>query len=347
MLFRSEEAGAVSPDTGWLPQHLLLWEDDRLVGACPLYLKGHSRGEFVFDHGWASAAERARIRYYPKLLVAAPFSPVTGQRFLAAPGMHARVASILAEALEGICERQGFSSVHVNFCQEDDRDALAARGWLLRTGHQYHWTNQGFGTFDDYVRSLRIERRTPIRRERKELAVQGVTIETLVGDAIPDDLAPVVYRLYRTTVDDNPWGHRYLNRRVFDLLFARWRARLCLVLARRQGEIVAGTFNVQKGDVFYGRYWGAFQQLRHLHFNVCYYAVIEHCIARGLRRFEPGAGGPFKYTRGFDAAETRSMHWIRHPGLRTAVSNYLEGERAQVAAEIEWLDENTARRRDR
>jgi len=341
-----EETGAVGPDTGWLPQHLTLWEGDRLVGGCPLYVKAHSQGEFVFDHNWASAAQRGRIRYYPKLLVAVPFTPVAGQRFLAAPDAHARVTALLAGALEDLCERQGFSSAHVNFCLDDTAAALETRGWLRRTAYQYHWTNPGFRTFDDYMASLRSKRRNQARRERRALEEQGITIQVLVGDAIPDALAPLAYRLYRATVDTNPWGQRYLNRRVFDLLFTRWRSRLCLVLARRGDTVVAGTVNVQKAGVLYGRYWGAFEDLRHLHFNVSYYAAIEHCIVSGLQRFEPGAGGEFKHLRGFDAAETRSMHWIRHLGLRNAVAEYLGRERAHVAGEMEWLDDNTALKRD-
>jgi uncharacterized protein len=341
-----EEAGAVGADAGWIPQHLTLWEDDQLIAACPLYVKTHSRGEFIFDHGWASAAARARIPYYPKLLVAVPFTPVTGQRFLARPDVRARASAIFAGALEGLCERQGFSSVHVNFCTEEDAAALASRGWLRRTAYQYHWRNPGFRTFDDYLTSLRSKRRNQARRERRELAAQGITIEVLVGDAIPDAVMPLAYRLYRSTVDSTPWGQQYLNRRVFELAFTRWRSRLCVVLARRRGDVVAGTINVQKGSVLYGRYWGAFESLRHLHFNVSYYAAIEHCIVHGLHRFEPGAGGEFKHLRAFDAAETRSMHWIRHPGLRAAVAEYLEREREHVAGEIEWLDDNTARKRD-
>lgn len=342
-----EDAGAVGGDTGWLPQHLTLWDDDRLVGACPLYVKGHSQGEFVFDHAWASAAHRARLAYYPKLLVAVPFTPVTGQRFLAAPGRHAAVVAQLAEALEDTCARQGFSSAHVNFCRDDDRDALAARGWLPRMGFQYHWTNTGFATFDDYLASLRSKRRNQAHRERRQLVEQGVVIEAFVGDDVAEALVPVVYRLYRATVDGNPWGQRYLNRRVFTLAWERWRERLCVILARRGTEVIAGTFNVQKAGVLYGRYWGTFEQLRHLHFNVCYYAAVEHCVVHGLRRFEPGAGGEFKHLRGFDAAATHSMHWIQHPGFRAAVAEYLERERAHVAGEIEWLDDNTARKRAR
>lgn len=340
-----EEAKAVGPDSGWIPHHLTLWEGSRLIAACPLYAKDHSRGEFVFDNGWASAAHRAGIPYYPKLLVAVPFTPVTGHRVLAQPDVQARATLVFAGALEELCARR-FSSVHVNFCTEEESATLTARGWLRRTGYQYHWTNPGFRTFDDYLASLRSKRRNQARREQRELEAQGITIEALVGDAIPDALLAPAYRLYRSTVDSNPWGQRYLNHRVFELAFTRWRSRLCLIVARRGGDIVAGTVNVQKAGVLYGRYWGAFETLRYLHFNVCYYAAIEHCIVQGLHRFEPGAGGEFKHLRAFDAAETRSMHWIGHAGLRHAVAEYLEREREHVAGEMEWLDDNTARKRD-
>jgi predicted N-acyltransferase len=234
----------------------------------------------------------------------------------------------------------------VNFCPDDDRDVLAARGWLHRTGYQYHWTNGGFRTFDDYLESLRSKRRNQVRRERRELEGQGVVIEAFVGDEIPEAFVPVVYKLYRATVDTNPWGRRYLNKRVFQLLWERWRDHLCVILARRDGRVLAGTFNVQKGGVLYGRYWGALEPLRHLHFNVSYYAAIEHCIARGWQRFEPGAGGEFKQMRGFDAAPTQSMHWIGHPRFRDAVAEYLVRERAHIAGEMEWLVDNTAHKRE-
>jgi len=341
------EAGeSVGKRTGWLPQHLTLWDGERLVGACPLYVKAHSHGEFVFDHGWASAAHRAGIEYYPKLLVAVPFTPVTGARFLARPPDAPHVREVFAGVLEELCRQQGFSSVHVNFCRPADTEALAARGWLHRRGYQYHWRNEGFRTFADYLTSLRSKRRNQVRRERRALEEQGVEIRTYVGADVPDGVAPLAYRLYRATVDTNPWGQRYLTRRVFDLVFERWRERMCLVLAHRGGEVVAGTVNVQKGDTLYGRYWGAFEPLRHLHFNVCYYAAIEHCITAGLARFEPGAGGEFKHLRGFDATATDSLHWIRDPRFRAAVADYLVRERAAVSDQIAWYDEKTARKRD-
>jgi predicted N-acyltransferase len=340
-----EESGCVAPETGWRPQHLTVWDGDDLVGACPLYLKGHSDGEFVFDWGWASAAERAGIRYYPKLLAAVPFTPVTGARFLARPDVRNGVTGTLAAVLEEVCGDLGLSSAHVNFCRPDEGDALVARGWLRRTGFQYQWRNAGHRTFDDYLAGLRSKRRNQVVRERRELAAQGVTIAVYAGDAIGADLVPVMFDLYRTTVVENPWGQQYLNRRFFRLLHERFRDRLCFIVARQDGDVVAGTFNVQKAPAFYGRYWGTFRSLRHLHFNVCYYAAIEHCIATGLERFEPGAGGAFKHARGFDARATESAHWIRDPRLRAAVRDALARERRTVAQQLDLLEEHTAHRR--
>ena len=341
-----EEAGCVSGDVGWLPQHLTLWDGDALVGACPLYVRGDSFGEFVFDQGWATAAHRAGLSYYPKLLVAAPFTPATGRRLLSAPGREAAVVPALARALEEFCAPP-FSSVHVNFCEPDEAQALVDRGWLLRTAHQYRWMNEGFGSFDDYLASLRSKRRNQARRELRAIEEEGVTITAHVGDAIPDGIMPTMFEIYRTTVENHEgWGYQYLNERFFDLVGERFRDRLCLILARQGGEIIAGTFNVQKAGVLYGRYWGALRPLDHLHFNVGYYAAIRHAIAAGLTRMEPGAGGGFKRLRGFDAVETRSVHWLRDRRLRAAVADFLDRERPAVAAEIEWLGTRTARRRD-
>ena len=341
-----EESGCVRAETGWLPQHLLIHDGERLLGACPLYVKGHSMGEFVFDQGWAAAAHRGGIAYYPKLLVAVPFTPATGPRFLAAPDAHGVVANTVAAVLEGLCRDQGYSSAHVNFCTPGDAEALAARGWLRREGVQYHWENAGYATFDDWLAALRHKRRNQVRRERRELAEQGVEIIALAGDDIPQALVPTLFRLYREHLRDFAWGQEYLNRRAFDLIWERWRHRLCAIVARRHGEVIAGTINVQTPDAFYGRYWGAFHALRHLHFNVCYYAAIEHCIRHGIRRFEPGAGGEWKHMRGFDAAVTVSMHHVAEPRLRAAVADFLAGERDAVAGEVAWLDERAAYKRD-
>jgi predicted N-acyltransferase len=343
-----EDSGAASPETGWLPRHLTLWEGERLVGACPLYVKTHSLGEFVFDQGWAAAAARAGLAYYPKLLVGVPFTPVTGARFLVAPGVpRPEVVAALAGALEDVCRRRELSSVHVNFCLPDEVAALEGRGWLRRTGWQYHWTNPGFASFDDYLESLRSKRRNQVRRERRELAAQGVEISALVGDAIPDALFGTMFDLYRRTIERLPWGQQYLDARFFALAAERLRHRLCLIVAREGRRVIAGTLNVQKGDRFYGRYWGTVRDLRHLHFNVCYYAAIEHCIREGLGVFEPGAGGEFKHLRGFEAHPTDSMHFVRDPRLAEAVRDFLSRERRAVARELGWFAERSALRRDR
>jgi predicted N-acyltransferase len=336
-----EASGCVGRETGWLPQHLTLWDGATLVGACPLYVKGHSDGEFVFDHGWAAAAARGGIRYYPKLLVAVPFTPATGQRFLARREVDgASVAHVLGRALRDICAESGLSSAHVNFCLPAEAAALQTLGFVRRTGYQFQWRNPGgWRCFDDYLAAFRSKRRIQIKRERRELAAQGIEITASTGEAIDDGLFEPMYRLYTSTVDKYYWGRQYLNRELFELLRSRWKARLCFLVARRRGEIVAATFNVRKGDVLYGRYWGTFEELRYLHFNVCYYATIDYCLREGIERFEPGAGGEFKYLRGFDAQVTESMHYIADERLARAVDRYLEDERAAVAGEVTWLGE--------
>jgi predicted N-acyltransferase len=342
-----EESECVQAATGWLPQHLTLWEGHQLIGACPLYLKGHSQGEFVFDHGWAEAAERAGIRYYPKLLVAVPFTPATGARFLTHPDVD-RPALIrtFGNALKEICTANRLSTVHINFCLPDEVDALGALGFERRSGYQFQWINPGWRTFDDYLAAFRSKRRIQIRRERRELDAQGIEITVHAGSAIPDELFTPLFRLYKSTTDKLYWGRQYLNAELFDLLRQRWKQRLCFFVARRNGQIVAGTFTVRKGDVLYGRYWGAFEALRYLHFNVCYYAAIEYCLQEGISRFEPGAGGEFKHLRGFDARPTDSMHYIADPRFARAVRDYLAKERQAVAHEIEWLDEQSALKRE-
>jgi uncharacterized protein len=341
-----EDAGCVSARTGWLPQHLTLWSGRELIGACPLYVKAHSMGEFVFDHGWAEAAESAGIAYYPKLLVGVPFTPATGARFLSAPGAdRPSVIRALGEALKGVCRRNGFSSAHVNFCLPDEVDALAECGFEHREGYQYRWTNPGWRSFEEYVAALKTKRRTQVRRERRELADQGIAIEVREGAEVPRELVPTMFRLYRTTIDKLYWGRQYLNERLFDLVGERWRRRLCFILARRGDEVIAGTFNVRKAGVLYGRYWGTFEELRFLHFNVCYYAAIEHCMREGIERFEPGAGGEFKHLRGFDAQSTDSMHFLADRRLARAVADYLARERRAVERHIEHMEERSALRK--
>jgi len=338
-----EESGAVGEATGWVPRPLVVRDGERLVAACPLYLKMHSEGEFVFDHGWADAAHRAGIRYYPKLLAGVPFTPVAGRRFLVAEGEdRALWTRRLAVALRELCDTNQLSGVHVNFCREEDLAEVEPAGFLTRVGIQYHWHNHGYRDFEDYLERFRSKRRNQIRRERRSLHEQGVEIEVFTGDAVTPSLKDAAYRFYRATVDERPWGRAYLPPELFDLLWERFRHRLCLVFARRDKRWIGGTVNVQKGDALYGRYWGATEYVPHLHFNVCYYAAIEHCLDRGLARFEPGAGGDYKQMRGFDAQPTWSLHYLAEPRLAQAVERFLEAERDDARQTIDWLRDHSA-----
>jgi predicted N-acyltransferase len=340
-----EHAGCVGPERGWQPRPLVLRQDGRLAAACPLYLKADSEGEFVFDWGWADAAERAGIRYYPKLLVGVPFTPVGGARILtgdASEGERAERIAWMGAALREICDQMALSGVHINFCREDESAVLQRDGYLVRVNLQYHWNNADYTSFDDYLAQLRSKRRNQIRRERRGVAAQGIEIEMLRGDSIPDALFEPMFRCYISTVDAHYYGRRYLNLRFFELLRERFRHRLCFAVARRGDEIVGGTTNVVKADALYGRYWGALRPFRYLHFDTCYYAAIEHCIETGLRRFEPGAGGDYKFLRGFDARPTRSLHYLADPRLAQAVARFLEAERSQAHQALDHLQRQSA-----
>ncbi|HEX4211324.1 MAG TPA: GNAT family N-acetyltransferase [Candidatus Binataceae bacterium] len=342
-LHAMEASHSVARKTGWSPCHLTVraGASKKLIAACPLYLKSHSMGEFVFDQGWADAAERSGLSYYPKLLVGVPFTPHTGRRFLAGPGIDRRImAEALGRALIQLCADNKLSSVHVNFCSEDEAEALKGLGFLERLGYQYHWRNSGFGSFDDYLAQLKSKRRYAVKHERAALQGQGITIRAIAGDAIPDELFPLMYKIYLSTIQKLYWGRQYLTREFFELASRDLKRYICFVCAFRGKELVAGTINLQGAGVFYGRYWGAFEEVKFLHFNVCYYAAIEHCINSGIARFEPGAGGEYKWLRGFDPALTRSMHFITHGGLRKAIANFVTRERREVEA---WIAEGNER----
>jgi predicted N-acyltransferase len=330
------------PETGWAPQHLVIREGGRILAACPLYLKTHSQGEFIFDHQWAYAAERAGVSYYPKLLAAVPFTPAGGLRVLTAPGA-ARPALVrfVGETLAKLAEEHELSSVHINFCTEDEVAPLREAGYVARTGIQYHWENRGYRDFEDYLEQFRSKKRNQIRRERREMAERGVEIRVLAGGEIPDALLPDMFALYKGHVDKLYWGRQYLSPEFFERLGSAFKRNLVFVVAEKEGRLIAGTFNVQKGGVFYGRYWGANADVPFLHFNVCYYSAIEHCIRAGVRRFEPGAGGEFKHMRGFEARLTHSMHRLHPPELHDAVARYLRNERAQVARTAEFYREHS------
>ena len=338
-----EDAGTLGEESGWISKPLVARENGRMIAACPLYLKTNSEGEFVFDFSWADASYRAGIDYYPKLLVGVPFSPVTGARFLVHANADRKVwIERLGAALREICQSNDLSSVHVNFCLPDEAEILSQLGFHTRVGLQYHWHNQGYADFEGYLGAFRSKRRNQVRRERREMEKQAVSIDTYEGDEIESDLIDPMYQFYLSTIRSRAWGRQYLNRQAFELLVERFRDRLVFIVAEQAGELIAGTWNVRKGDALYGRYWGATRMVRHLHFNVCYYRAVEYCIDNQLARFEPGAGGEYKQMRGFDANPTYSSHYLADPRLGAAIENFLESERAQAKNTIDWYQENSA-----
>jgi predicted N-acyltransferase len=327
-----EHSGSAARNTGWAPYHLIVRQGGKkVVAACPLYLKTHSMGEFVFDHSWADAAERAGLRYYPKILVGVPFTPHTGRRFLTAPGSDRKgLINLLGLALTTICEDNKLSSVHVNFCEPDEAAALAPIGFMQRVGYQYHWHNAGFTTFDDYLNRLKHKRRTAVRHERAAMQEQGVHIRLMAGDELPDRMFPEMYRIYCSTIEKLYWGRQYLSEEFFDLIRKSFKRNMVFIGGYSGRELVAGAVNLAKAGVMYGRYWGCFREYRFLHFNVCYYAGIEHSILKGIQRYEPGAGGEYKWLRGFDPALTCSIHYVSNPDLRRAIAGFLKREKHEV-----------------
>lgn len=339
-----EETECVGGPSGWIPRTLVGYEGDELVAACPLYVKYNSQGEFVYDHSWAHAAESAGIAYYPKLVVGVPFTPVTGARFLVAPGEDRdQWAKQFGAALRTICDGEDVSGAHVNFCLPHESDALRELGFDVRVGFQYHWKNHGYATFDDYLMRFRSKRRNQIRREVREMEKQGVDLRFHTGDGIDGELMSHMYAFYLDTIENHHyWGRQYLNREFFDLITERFRDRLQLTIAWAGDQPIGGTLNIFKNEALYGRYWGCTRPLRHLHFNACYYAPVRFCIENGLARFEPGAGGDYKQVRGFDAEPTLSAHFIKDDRLADAIRNFLERERQHAADTIEWFRDQSA-----
>jgi predicted N-acyltransferase len=328
-----EETGCVGAETGWLPAHLSIWRGDELVAVAPTNLNGNSEGEFVVDWSWADFAHRAGIRYYPKVVVAVPFTPATGDRVLVAEGEdRAVITRLVAQAARALCGQAKGSSVHVLFPREDEADAWEASGYLRRAGFQFHWFRDGATTFDHYLFRFSSKRRNQIKREVRGVREAGLSVETLAPEAHTRELARTMHALYASTVDKHGvWGRLYLNERFFDAVVERFRDRLSWVVARdKSGRIVAGAFNVVRGKRLYGRYWGTNTEVPFLHFAVCYYAGIRHCIERGIDVFEPGAGGEHKRARGFVPTLTHSAHWLVDPRMRSVLGPWLERERARV-----------------
>jgi predicted N-acyltransferase len=333
-----EESGAATPRTGWAGQHLIV-EDraDRALAAMPCYLKSHSRGEYVFDHGWAEAFERAGGAYYPKLQVSVPFTPVTGRRLLVRPGPEMETAreALIAGALQ-LCGRQGASSVHLTFVTLDEWRFLSGLGLLARNDVQFHWHNRGYAKFDDFLGALSSRKRKLIKRERREAREDGVEIVRLTGADLTEAVWDAFFSFYMDT-GSRKWGRPYLNRAFFSIVSGRMADRIVLVMARRGARYVAGALNFLGADTIYGRYWGATEHRPFLHFEVCYYQAIEYAIDNRLARVEAGAQGPHKLARGYMPVTTYSAHYIENAGLRRAIADYLTRERVHVAAESEEL----------
>jgi predicted N-acyltransferase len=331
-----EDSGSAGQRTGWLPRHAALRDEaGTLVAAAPMYAKSHSYGEYVFDHGWARAFEQAGGQYYPKLLVAVPFSPVPGPRLLLHPASGVP-ATAMADALAQACREMKLSSVHVNFCTEGDCTALADAGWLQRIGVQYHWQNESYGDFEDFLAALNARKRKSIRRERRDAQAAGLEFVTLRGAQISEAHWAAFYRFYESTVD-RKWGSAYLTQTFFGMLGQRLGDRVVLMLALHDGTPVAGALNLVGEDALYGRNWGCIGEWPFLHFELCYYRAIDFAIEHGLKRVEAGAQGEHKIQRGYLPSATYSGHWIAHRGLRRAVAEFLDQERPARLEEMAAL----------
>jgi uncharacterized protein len=332
-----EASGSAVPEQGWAGRHLsLVDETGRVLGVMPLWLKGHSQGEYVFDHSWADAYQRAGGRYYPKLLSAVPFTPVTGPRFLAHPDADAvPVRQALLQGAIALTEQLGVSSLHVNFPTHDDWTAMGEAGLLLRQDMQFVWRNDGYATFEDFLTALSANRRKTIRRERRE-AQAGLDIRVLTGTDIAETHWDAFFAFYMDT-GARKWGRPYLTRDFFSRIGATMADRIALVMAFRDGVAIAGALNLIGRDALYGRQWGALEEVPFLHFELCYYQAIDLAISRGLSRVEAGAQGQHKIARGYLPSPVYSAHFIADPALRAPVARYLDGERPAVAAEIDAI----------
>ena len=332
-----EDSGSVGEGTGWQAAPLVITDaEDRLLAAMPSYLKGHSQGEYIFDQSWADAYQRAGGRYYPKLQIAAPFTPATGPRLLLSDDA---LAPPLLSAAQQLCTQNGFSSAHATFVEEDQVQLFSDAGWMLRKDIQFHWHNRGFASFDDFLDALSSRKRKSVRKERAG-AQEDVSIEQLRGDDMKPEHWDAFWAFYQDT-GARKWGTPYLTRDAFDLFQERMGEQLLLILAFQDDVPVAGALNFVGQDALYGRYWGCTRDIRFLHFELCYYQAIDAAIALGLSRVEAGAQGGHKLARGYEPVETVSAHWIADAGFSEAVSDFLERERQGVALDRNFLSQRT------
>ncbi|TPK90453.1 GNAT family N-acetyltransferase [Mesorhizobium sp. B2-4-12] len=342
-----EDSGCAVRRTGWQGHHLRLENaQGRLLGAVPCYLKSHSQGEYVFDHGWSDAFERAGGRYYPKLQCAVPFTPVTGPRLLVSKGEDQdAVKAGLAAGLKMVTDKLGVSSAHVTFAQENDVATLEAAGFLHRTDQQFHFFNEGFSTYDDFLATLASRKRKAMKKERREALADGISIDWLTGKDLTEEAWDDFFTFYMDT-GSRKWGRPYLNRQFFSLIGERMADDILLVMARRNGRYIAGAINFIGSDALYGRNWGCIEDHPFLHFEVCYHQAIDFAIERKLKVVEAGAQGEHKLARGYRPVTMHSAHYISHPGLRNAVADYLRRERREVERMGEYLEEHTPFRKD-
>jgi predicted N-acyltransferase len=326
-----EASGSAVPSRGWTPHHLTLWRGDALVALAPAYVKAHSMGEYVYDFAWANAAAQFGIRYHPKLLINPPLAPVNGPRFHVAAGepLEATRAALLQAALDDAKDSR-FSSVHVLFPDEAEAAALEGLGLFRRASMQYHWKNPGYRTYDDYLARFDSKRRNQLKRERAAAAGQGITLRTLRGPQLGEREADLAAAFYEATSTRHSWGAAQLTRDFFRRVFKAMPGTVELVVAEREGKVIAGAFNLVTDSHLYGRYWGCFEEHPFLHFNVCLYHSIDENIGRGIQVFEPGAGGEHKISRGFVPTEVHSLHRIFHKGFESAVKDFCVREREQV-----------------
>ena len=335
-----EDSGSASAETGWACQHLIVENanHDKYLGVAPIYLKSHSYGEYVFDWGWADAYDRAGGQYFPKLLCGVPFTPVTGPRLMVLPAAENHKDSIqnaLIDAMTQIAQQLNLSSIHVNFSKKDEWKLISEKGFLQRQGQQFHWENKGYKNFDEFLTDLSSRKRKNIRKERSNVQVAGLDIQTLTGTDITEAHWDVFYDFYRNT-SDRKWGYAYLNRNFFSLLGERCRQNVILIYAEMNGSPIAGALNLAGADCLFGRNWGSNSKFKFLHFEACYYRAIDYAIATGLKRVEAGAQGPHKIQRGYLPSPTYSAHWIANQSFREAVAHFLEEERLGIKAEMKF-----------
>ncbi|MDP7150439.1 MAG: GNAT family N-acetyltransferase [Paracoccaceae bacterium] len=331
-----EDSGSVGQGTGWQPQYLTAHADGLMIAAAPLYAKGHSQGEYIFDFNWAHAYENAGGRYYPKLQIAVPFTPATGRRLLTRPEYEQIGQAALVQGAVQFADQNNLSSLHITFCTALERDAGRQMGLLPRKSQQFHWINQGFESFDTFLASLSSRKRKNIRKERQTAQGFGGTIHALTGDQIEPHHWDAFWTFYQDT-GARKWGTPYLTRDFFDIAHQTMRDDILLVMAEREGRMIAGALNFIGRETLFGRYWGCVADIPCLHFELCYYQAIDYAIAHGLKRVEAGAQGEHKLARGYMPVETHSLHWFRDPGFGDAVGKYLQHEAEAIDDEIEVL----------